>query len=96
MTIGKLAAIAEMPEYRLRQLINSGLGYRNFNDFLNRFRREVAARLRADPEQAKIPVLTIALEAGFRSISTFNKAFKEINGVTPTEFRKNQGKPEAV
>ena len=38
MTIGKLSAAAGMPEYRLRQLINSGLGYRNFNDFLNSFR----------------------------------------------------------
>ena len=31
------------------------------------------------PGEAKIPVLTIVLEAGFRSISTFNKAFKMRN-----------------
>lgn len=90
MTIGKLASLADMPEYRLRQLINSGLGYRNFNDFLNRFRIEEASRRLADPDQAKTPVLTIALEAGFRSISTFNKAFKEIHGVTPSAYRKSR------
>lgn len=90
MTIGKLAAAADIPEYRLRQLINSGLGYRNFNDFLNRFRIEEASRRLADPEEVKIPVLTIALEAGFRSISTFNKAFKEIHQVTPTVYRKQK------
>lgn len=88
MTIGKLAIAADIPEYRLRQLINSGLGYRNFNDFLNRFRIEEASKRLSDPNEAKIPVLTIAIEAGFRSISTFNKAFKEIQGITPTAFRK--------
>ncbi|HKX56754.1 MAG TPA: helix-turn-helix domain-containing protein [Xanthomonadales bacterium] len=43
----------------------------------------------ADPEQARIPVLTIALEAGFRSLSTFNKAFKDIHQETPSSFRKH-------
>lgn len=90
MSIGKLAMAADIPEYRLRQLINSGMGYRNFNDFLNRFRLAEAAGRLADPAQEKIPVLTIALESGFRSISTFNKTFKEMKGVTPTVFRKEQ------
>lgn len=90
ITIGRLAAAVDIQEYRLRQMINSGLGYRNFNDFLNRFRIQEASRRLADPNELKIPVLTIALEAGFRSISTFNKAFKEIHQVTPTVYRKQQ------
>ena len=32
-------------------------------------------------------MLTIALDMGYRSLSPFNKAFKEIKGMTPTEFR---------
>ncbi|WP_191621176.1 AraC family transcriptional regulator [Marinihelvus fidelis] len=93
MTIGRLASAAEMPEYRLRQLINSGLGYRNFNDFLNRFRIEEASARLADPHQSHLPVLTIALDVGFRSISSFNKCFKDQHGVTPTTYRKNHLKP---
>jgi AraC-like DNA-binding protein len=89
LTIGKLAAEMDIPEHRLRRLINSGLGYRNFNDFLNQYRIEEAAQRLADPKQARIPVLTIALEAGFRSLSTFNKAFKDIHRQTPTSFRKH-------
>jgi AraC-like DNA-binding protein len=88
LTIGKLAVEMDMPEHRLRRLINSGLGYRNFNDFLNQYRIEEAAKRLADPKQARIPVLTIALEAGFRSLSTFNKAFKDIHQETPSSFRK--------
>ena len=88
MTIGQLAQILDMPEYRLRRLINSGLGYRNFNDFLNSFRiRDAAGRL-ADPDEAKVSVLTIAMDSGFRSISSFNKAFKDTHAVTPTAFRR--------
>ena len=54
MTIGRLAVAVEIPEYRLRRLINSGLGYRNFNDFLNSFRiREASLRL-SDPDGCRI------------------------------------------
>lgn len=90
MTIGRLSATVDIQEYRLRQLINSGLGYRNFNDFLNRFRIQEASQRLTDPKQLKIPILTIALDSGFRSISTFNKAFKEMHHVTPTAYRKAQ------
>jgi len=90
LTIGKLAERLELPEYKLRQLINAELGYRNFNDFLNRYRiKETSGRL-ADPSQSEIQVLVIALDAGFRSISSFNKAFKETHGSTPTAYRREQ------
>lgn len=90
MTIGKLAVTADIPEYRLRQLINGGLGYRNFNDFLNHFRIEEASKRLADPGEARIPVLTIALDVGFRSISSFNKCFKDTHGMTPTAYRRSR------
>lgn len=93
MTIGRLASAADMPEYRLRQLINSGLGYRNFNDFLNRFRIDEASARLADPAESHLPVLSIALDVGFRSISSFNKCFKDLHGVTPTAYRKTHLKP---
>jgi hypothetical protein len=43
---------------------------------------------RFDPARREIPVLTIALEAGFHSIGPFNRAFKALMGMTPTEFRR--------
>jgi len=87
MTIARLARHLGIREYKLRQLINGQLGYRNFNDFLNHFRvEEVAARLR-DPEHQGDTVLTLALDSGFRSLSSFNRAFKMAHGMTPTEYR---------
>jgi len=88
LAIGALAARLDVPEHRLRQAINEGLGYRNFNAFLNRYRLEDARLALSDPAQREVPVLTIAMDAGFQSIGPFNRAFKAETGVTPTEFRR--------
>ena len=88
LAIGALAARLDVPEHRLRQAINEGLGYRNFNAFLNRYRIEDARLALSDATQREVPVLTIAMDAGFQSIGPFNRAFKAETGVTPTEFRR--------
>ena len=88
LTIGSLSAELRVPEYRLRQLINEGLGHRNFNAFLNRYRIEEAKVALADPEQREVPVLTIAMDAGFQSVGPFNRAFRAATDLTPTEFRR--------
>jgi AraC-like DNA-binding protein len=88
LTIGSLSAELGVPEYRLRQLINEGLGHRNFNAFLNRYRIEDAKAALADPGQREVPVLTIAMDAGFQSVGPFNRAFRAATGLTPTEFRR--------
>jgi AraC-like DNA-binding protein len=41
-----------------------------------------------DPAKRDLPILTLALEAGFQSIGPFNRAFKAATGTTPTEFRQ--------
>jgi len=88
LTIGTLAARFDVPEYRLREVINAGLGYRNFNAFLNHYRIEDARMALSDITQREVPVLTIAMDAGFQSIGPFNRAFKAATGLTPTEFRR--------
>ncbi|MDJ0879503.1 MAG: helix-turn-helix domain-containing protein [Halieaceae bacterium] len=88
LTLGELASQVDVPQYRLRQAINGGLGYRNFSDFLNSYRVKEAAERLASPEDAQLPVLTIAMDAGFRSLSSFNKAFKAVHQQTPTAWRR--------
>jgi AraC-like DNA-binding protein len=91
VTIGTLATKLSIPEYRLRRLINQKLGYRNFNVFLNNHRIEEAKAALADPAQAEVPVITIAMDAGFASLGPFNRAFKATTGLTPTEYRRQRG-----
>ena len=88
LTIGTLAQQLGLPEYRLRRLINQALGYRNFNSFVNHYRIAEAKAALADPSQAEVPVLTIALDAGFSSLGPFNRAFKAETGMTPSEYRR--------
>ncbi len=87
LSIARLAALLGEQEYRLRRTINGQLGHRNFSSFLNGYRlAEVKAAL-ADPAQKEVPIITIALDAGFGSLGPFNRAFREAEDMTPSEFR---------
>ncbi len=88
LRIADLAASLRVPEYQLRRTINRSLGYQNFNQFVNRYRIEEAARRLTD--EPRTPVLTIALDVGFRSISSFNTAFRAHYEKTPTDYRKSR------
>ncbi|CAN5879530.1 helix-turn-helix domain-containing protein [soil metagenome] len=88
LTVASLAGLLSVPEYRLRRHINQRLGHRNFNAYVNGLRLDEAKAALADPAQRSLPILTVALTAGFQSIGPFNRAFKAANGVTPSEFRK--------
>lgn len=95
LTVASLAQQLRVPEYRLRRVINRSLGHRNFNAYVNEFRlREAQAALR-DPLQSHLPILTIALTAGFQSIGPFNRAFKALTGQTPSEYRQQSTSPTA-
>ncbi len=87
LTITTVAARLGVPEYRLRRAINQGLGARNFNAYLNEFRLTETRDALADPAQRDVPILTIALDAGFGSLAPFNRAFRDAEGCTPTEYR---------
>lgn len=88
LSLAGLAAQLAVPEYRLRRAINQGLGFRNFNAYLNQWRLEQACAALAEPTRRAQTVLAIALEAGFGSIGPFNRAFKAQTGQTPTEYRR--------
>ncbi len=87
LSIRSLADQLGLPEYRLRKLIHEELGFRNFNVFLHHYRLREACEMLSDPRQARTPILTIALTVGYQSINTFNRAFREIVGETPSTFR---------
>jgi len=88
LTLSNLAKDIGISRSQLSQLLNDGLG-ENFYDFVNKFRVEEVKRLMTDPQARNFNLLGIALEAGFKSKSTFNLIFKRFTGLTPTEYRKN-------
>ena len=87
LTIAALARQLGEQEYRLRRLINGSLGHRNFAQFLNSYRLTEIKQALSDPAQREVPILTIALDAGFGSLGPFNRAFRDAEGMTPSEYR---------
>jgi AraC-like DNA-binding protein len=88
LTIGGLGDLLNIPEHRLRRLINKGLGYRNFAAFMNDYRIEEAKRRLADPAMAREQIISHAFSLGYASLAPFNRAFRERVGISPSEFRE--------
>lgn len=88
LTIASLALRASIPETQLRRLINDCLGYRNFPSYVNAHRIAAAKTRLADPNDARVSISTIAYDIGFASLGPFNRAFKEVLGVSPSEWRR--------
>lgn len=88
LTIANLSQMLSMSSHHLSQVINGELN-QNFYTFLNTYRaNEVREELKKE-ENKNENILILAYKAGFKSKSSFNIIFKKINGITPTEFRKN-------
>jgi AraC-like DNA-binding protein len=87
LSIAKLAGQLGEQEYRLRRTINGQMGHRNFASFLNGYRLAEVKSALADATQKDVPIITIALDAGFGSLGPFNRAFREAEGMTPSEYR---------
>jgi AraC-like DNA-binding protein len=70
----------------LSYVINQGFR-KNFNDFVNGYRVEEIKEKLQNGTAKNLNLLGVALECGFNSKATFNRAFKKITGVSPKEFQ---------
>ncbi|NJN26540.1 MAG: AraC family transcriptional regulator [Cyclobacteriaceae bacterium] len=89
LTIGELAELLHMPTYQLSQLINDQLG-QSFYEFINTYRVEEVKLRFFDPKYSHLTLPGIAMECGFSSKASFNRIFKQMTGLTPTEYIKNE------
>jgi len=62
----------------------------NFNAFLNKYRINHVKEMIAMNYQNKYTLGYIYFKSGFRNQSTFNKAFKNIEGITPSKYIENK------
>lgn len=82
----ELAEGVRITKHTLSQVLN-GHFQKNFFDFINDYRIEDAKKRLVDPEFANLTIRGIALDAGFKSKSTFYALFKEYTGISPTEYQ---------
>jgi AraC-like DNA-binding protein len=59
----------------------------NFSDFINSYRIEDVIRRLKNKEHAHLTLIGIAFESGFNSKTSFNRAFKEVTGKTPKDYK---------
>jgi AraC-like DNA-binding protein len=84
LTLQNLAERCASSPRDLSQAINQTFGI-GFPSWVNGFRLGEAQTLLAESDRK---VADVAFEVGFNSLSSFNAAFKERIGLTPTAWRK--------
>ena len=90
LTLADLAERLDTTPHKLSEVLNAEIG-ETFYDFVNGYRvREVQRRIAAGDARA-MKILSLALDAGFASKSTFNQAFKKHTSQTPSDFRQTAG-----
>jgi len=87
LTLYSLAGQLDILPNHLSQAINSIEG-KNFFDFINHYRVQEVEKYLISNEKEHLTLLGIAFECGFNSKTSFNRTFKNIIGLTPSEYRK--------
>jgi len=93
LTFADFARRMGAPEKTVRAFINHRLGHDHFRAFLNAHRVAEARRRLADPAYASDKLITIALDSGFASLASFNRAFQAVEGQPPSAFRVLRNDP---
>jgi len=88
LSLTKLARHVRVASNHVSQTLNEALE-ETFFDYVNRWRIEAALPHIAEGKET---VLTIALDVGFNTRSTFYTAFKRVTGMTPRAYRETAKK----
>jgi AraC-like DNA-binding protein len=89
LTVSKVSAHVGISSKMISSVLNQHVE-KSFNDFVNGYRvQQVQEKLIAQ-SNGNLTIYGIALEAGFNSQATFQRAFKNITGMSPREYMYQQ------
>ena len=91
LSLTKIAQELGYSPYALSRVF-SGTFHTNFNQYLNELRLNLALNLMENEQES---LTDLAMDAGFGSMRTFNRVFRERFHTSPREYRKNMGRTEA-
>ena len=86
LKLDTMARLCNFSPYYFARFFKESVGM-PFCKYLTEFRIRQAKALLMETEES---ITDISYKVGFQSIKTFNRVFKAINGVAPSEFRKNR------
>ncbi|ANQ52839.1 helix-turn-helix transcriptional regulator [Flammeovirga sp. MY04] len=87
ITLTSLAQEVMLNRSRVSFVINEGLKM-NFNEMISHYRIVEAKRILLTEEGRSMKLEVLAKASGFNSKTTFNRAFKDIVEMTPSEYKK--------
>jgi AraC-like DNA-binding protein len=73
------------PQKTISYILNNYLN-KSFNEFVNEYRIEEVKKRLLDKRNEHLTISGIALDCGFNSQATFQRAFKHTTGVSPKEY----------
>ncbi len=86
LSLRDLATKTQIPQHHITQTLNS-FAKKNFYDYINDYRvNEFIDKLKKG-DADNFSLLGIAFDCGFNSKSTFNRIFKKITGLSPSEYK---------
>ena len=91
LRLADLAAQLNLPAHQLSQALNKVLG-KNFYEFINTYRVEEVKKCLPDPSFSNYTFAAIGSHCGFNSSASFYRIFKQISGMTPSEFKADSEK----
>lgn len=86
LVLEDVAEALHLSKYYVSHLFNQKLGI-SFNTYLNTLRVNKACDFLTDTDKK---ISDIALESGFSSIRSFNRAFIQIMNLSPSDYRKSK------
>jgi len=87
LSLKYLSEELSIPSYQLSWIINKKMNV-TFSGLVNSYRVvEIKKRL-ASPQDADKTILDIAFEAGFNTKTSFNRVFKKLTRMTPSQYRQ--------
>jgi AraC-like DNA-binding protein len=94
LSVNKLAGTLGLNAKVVSAALNGYLD-KGFNTFVNEYRVKDVKQQLLGPAYDHLTNLGIALNCGFKSEATFHRVFKELTGLSPSAFRKNNHEPTA-
>lgn len=88
LNLATLADHTGITQKIISAVINQHL-HKSFNEFVNEYRIEAFKEKIMQRETDNFTIAGIAFGCGFNSQATFQRTFKQITGISPSEFRRN-------
>ncbi len=93
LNLTELSKMLKIQVPELSDTINSGF-QKNFNDFINSYRVMAVQNMLEEGKQKHLSLLGIAHECGFNSKATFNRVFKKLTNMSPSQYLQIHNKTE--